>query len=252
MKSEAVNCHFYYHAQKASSHDNPRPSFERVAAAPAQAEVAHPTEKDKPVEFKVVKDPPPVTASHPPAPVDNTAAVNKAAPWSGSHNSMVWTKTALTVIRKRKKSLDQARDVETFCRGYKKASEKQQEICWIRIIGGIMKYESSFRAGGKMRENTGEWSVGLLAMSPSQCPNAPSVEALRDPKRNVVCGINRLADLIGQSGWISGPGNRGAAKNWSTLRGRYPVRLANYGVRTVMVGHKSEVIKIAMGYSTSR
>jgi hypothetical protein len=198
--------------------------------------------------FKLVKTEPveqPSPAAAPSSTADSDlAAINRAAPWNQVRDSMAWTRAVLDVVRAHKSGLDKARDVETFCQGYHKASARQQEICWIRIIGGVMKFESSFKPGDKMRENDGQWSVGLLAMSPAQCPNAPSISALMDPIRNLTCGAEKFANLVISTGWISGPGHRGAAQNWSTLRDRYTVFLRSSGKR-VTVGHKKEVIAIA-------
>jgi hypothetical protein len=100
-----------------------------------------------------------------------------------------------------------------------------------------------------MRENNGTYSVGLLAMSPGQCPGANSVRALQDPVRNMDCGISKFASLVDSTGWISGPDHRGAAENWSTLRGRYTVFVRAAG-RNVTVGKKSEVIAIASRFKS--
>lgn len=175
------------------------------------------------------------------------SAYHKAAPWSKVRNSQAWTKAAVATIQKRWTSLNRARDVDSFCPGYSKASSTRQMACWIRIVGGIMQKESGFQPNDSMIENSGEASVGLMAMSAGQCPNARSSRALKNPIANIECGINVMANLIQQDGYISGPRNKGAARNWSCLRTPYTTYVRSHH-KKVRVGFKHEIMRVASTY----
>ena len=65
--------------------------------------------------------------------------------------------------------------------------------------------------------------MGLLALSPGECPNAPSVRALMNPVQNLACGVNKLADLIARGRAIDNARFSGASGYWSTLRPAHKV-----------------------------
>ena len=145
-----------------------------------------------------------------------------AAIWSQVGNSKPWTDAVVSAIRKQIASFELARDVEDFCPGYAKASVSSREICWLRLVGGVVRYESNFNPSDSFKEPSGDVSVGLLALSPNECPNAPTVDALKDPVENLICGITIMARLIKADGFIDGPpSGRGASAYWSTLRAPY-------------------------------
>lgn len=192
-----------------------------------------------------------------PAPVlGNIEMYHQIAPWSKVSGSMLWTRQAVESIRIKMAALNEARDINDFCPGYTKASttESQHIACWIRIVGGVMQKESSFITHDSLTENSGEESVGLMAMSPGQCPNASSIKALKDPIKNIECAINVMARLIARDHYISvqvktkrGSRWAGAAGNWSCLRTPYTVyvRAARKKVR---VGFKQDIIRVASSY----
>ncbi len=138
--------------------------------------------------------------------------------------------------------LERARDVEVFCPGYGKASANQRASCWLLLVAAITKFESSFKPDTSFREPDGNYSVGLLALSPGECPNAPTMQSLKSAIPNLICGTNKMANLIGRDGFIDGPDpRRGAARYWSTLRAPYkrwdPTRnrYLNLGKRNLIV-----------------
>lgn len=148
------------------------------------------------------------------------AQFHKASLWaSRAPNSLSWTKTVLAVVSARMSDLDQARDKEVFCPGYSAASLSHRKICWLRLVGGIVEFESSFRADEPpFHEGGGNYSVGLMALSKGECPNAPTEKELLNPVQNLICGVNRMAALIARGNSIENPDNRGASAYWSTLR----------------------------------
>lgn len=161
---------------------------------------------------------------------------------------VAWTRAVRTVAYARIRDFERASDKETFCPGYSQAAPAQRLNCWVLILAAVSKFESGFNAGSSFREPDGSYSVGLLALSPRECPNAPTVRALMNPVANLVCGANRMAALIARDGYLDGPEpRRGAASYWSTLRAPYrrwdPTRN-----RTLNLGKKDQILPLTRGY----
>lgn len=155
-----------------------------------------------------------------------------------------WTAATLRVVRARFQDLDRARDVEVFCPGYRQAPKAQKEMCWVFLVAAIAKYESAFKPETSFREPDGNYSIGLMALSPNECPNARSFKELQSAIPNLICGTNRMASLIGKRGNIDGPEeNRGASRYWSTLRKPYKYwdasrkKHLNLGKRDLVIPH---------------
>jgi hypothetical protein len=147
-------------------------------------------------------------------------ALNRALAWGLQKKA--WSDLVRGIVRARRLSFEKARDKETFCPGYARASRAEQENCFVALVAAIVKLESNFRPAAVFREPNGTDSVGLLMLSPGECRNARTLAALKDPVQNLICGTNRMALLIERHGYISGPPNkRGAAAYWSTLRPPY-------------------------------
>lgn len=184
-----------------------------------------------------------------PAPAANDGlsdmeSYDRAAVWHGqTRQSLAWTTASIKLFRQHWSQLSRADDIGDFCPGYRNATRKQQEICWLRIIGGIVKFESDFRPASKMRESTGVWSVGLMAMSIGQCPGLGSVSALQQAIPNLECGISDFAKWTADGGSISS--RSGAGRNWSTLRNPYTAYVAG---KRIVVGKKKQIESIAMGF----
>lgn len=144
--------------------------------------------------------------------------------------------------------LERARDVETFCPGYRQASAAQKHNCWLLLVAAIAKFESAFNPATSFREPDGNYSVGLLALSPGECSNAPTMKALMSAVPNLVCGVGKMAALVGRHGYIDGPeSGRGASRYWSTLRAPYrrwdPTRN-----RYLNLGKRNLIIPLVRGY----
>lgn len=157
-----------------------------------------------------------------PAPPGNPelAYFHRASLWAPRvKTSLPWTRTVLSVVRARIKDLEHARDIEQFCPGYSSATSSQREICWLRLVGGVVEFESSFQPDEPpFHEGNGVYSVGLMALSAGECPNAPTQKALMNAVENLICGVNKMAYLVGRGKAIAGPRNEGASAYWSTLR----------------------------------
>ncbi len=171
-----------------------------------------------------------------------------AALWSKVPEGNYWTSLVVASIREFLPSLERARDINDWCPGYWNASEHHREVCWLRLIGGIVKLESSFKPDDKFREPSGAWSVGLLALSPKECKRYETVEMLQKPLLNLSCGIGMLARFVERDGYLHGPKEAlGASKYWSTLRTPYTQRKPD-GKGYYKLGKKPEIQAFTTSY----
>ncbi len=133
-----------------------------------------------------------------------------------------WSQTVRSIVKARFSEFHQASDANFFCPGYSKATREEQENCFVALVAAIAKFECNFRPELSFKEPSGRYSVGLLMLSPGECANAPTKEKLKNPTQNLICGTNKMANLIARDNIISGTkGNFGAAAYWSTLRRPY-------------------------------
>jgi hypothetical protein len=171
-----------------------------------------------------------------------------APAWGQAPERRVWANAVLGVVRSRMSELDRARDVETFCPGYRASGPAQRQNCWLLLVAAITKFESSFKPATSFREPDGNYSVGLLALSPGECPNAPTMNALKAAVPNLLCGVGKLASLVGRYGYIDGPANaRGASRYWSTLRAPYK-RWDPTRNRYLNLGKRNLILPLVRGY----
>lgn len=179
----------------------------------------------------------------PPAPPRSTptpGSYHKGALWKHVAGSESWTNAVLAIVQARRFDFEQARDIETFCPGYLTATQAQRDICWLRIVGSIVEFESSFRPAARpFCEGDGVYSVGLMALSTGECPNAMTIPEMMDPVKNLTCGVERMARLIKRDHVIS-ENNLGASAYWSTLRKPYTARLPDG--RVFNLGKRDKVI----------
>lgn len=163
-------------------------------------------------------------------------------------NRAAWTQAVHRIVRARMQDFNHARDVETYCPGYKNATTSQKESCWVFLVAAISKFESAFNAGDSFREPDGNFSIGLMALSPNECPNASTHKSLQSALPNLVCGTNKMASLIRKFGYIDGPESaRGASRYWSTLRKPYK-RWDPTRKRNLNLGKRDQVIPLVRGY----
>ncbi len=168
--------------------------------------------------------------------------------WGPSPERRVWANAVLRVIRARQGDFDKARDKEIFCPGYSSASASQRANCWLMLVAAISKFESGFKPASKFREPNGVYSVGMLALSPGECPNAPSMVALQAALPNLVCGTNKMASLIARYGYVDGPASsRGASRYWSTLRAPYK-RWDPTRSRYLNLGKRNQILPLVRGF----
>lgn len=164
------------------------------------------------------------------------------AVWASVSGTQSWTNATLSVIKNRMSSFEKARDRNVFCPGYDNATQEKKQLCWLRLVSAVARFESAFHPGDSFREPNGKYSVGLLALSTGECSNAPTLSALKNPVKNLICGTNKMAHLIARDGYIDGPSNnRGAASYWSVLR-------KPYSFRKMKLGKKYEIIPLTKIY----
>lgn len=163
-------------------------------------------------------------------------------------NKPAWNNVVLKVVNARFNEFNKAKDVEIFCPGYRRASKKAQMHCWVMLAAAISKFESAFKPESSFREPDGNYSIGLLALSPGECPNASTHKSLQQAEANLVCGMNRMATLIGRHGNIDGPEHcRGASRYWSTLRAPYK-RWDPTRKRNLNLGKRNLILPLTKGY----
>lgn len=164
-----------------------------------------------------------------------------AALWAKVPEGNHWTSLVIAATREHLDKLETARDLNDWCPGYFQASEHQREVCWLRLFGGLVKFESNFKGGDKFHEGGGVWSIGLMALSPNECKGYETEELLKKPILNLRCGIGKFARLVERDGYIDGPErSRGAAAYWSTLRAPYTKPRPN-GDGHYNLGKKNEI-----------
>lgn len=169
---------------------------------------------------------------------------HSATMWMRMPHTRPWTQLAMTSIHAKIETLDRARDISLFCPGYTVSTQAYRELCWLRLVSAVVQYESKHNPESTFREPNGAVSVGLFSLSPNECGNAPRIVDLKDPLRNLACGIEIMTGLIGRDGYIDGPaGHRGAAAYWSVLRPPYSA----YGYA---LGRKKEIMAITRSYQS--
>lgn len=140
------------------------------------------------------------------------------------------------------KKLGLASDIEFFCPGYARATATQQESCWVTLVKAVAFYESGLNPRATFKEPNGIYSVGLLMLSPGECPKALTMNELKNARANLNCGVDKMASLISKDGLISGAeGHRGASQYWSVLR-------EPYTYKQYKLGKKMPIAKLTRQY----
>ncbi|WP_290730515.1 transglycosylase SLT domain-containing protein [Halobacteriovorax sp. JY17] len=139
-------------------------------------------------------------------------------------------------------------DIKNVCPSYDSFSQDERETFFSHLVASITNFESSYNPNTTFGENNGNTSTGLLQISPKSisklyknngCKGATSVEALKDSKTNIRCGLAIMKTWIAKDQVLSS-GNKGAARYWSTLRTPYKVYIASVK-KTVTVGKLKQV-----------
>lgn len=216
--------------------------------APAPEPVPEPAPEPVPVPKPVpapvpAPAPVPVPAPSPPPPV----YTGPATIWSHLAAGQAWDAAVLGVVRANITKFEKARDRDAWCPGYSTATDAQRLTCWVRLVSALVKYESNFNQNAVFDEpGMSQDSIGLMMMSPGECPNAPTAAKLKNGVENLKCGTARMAMLIARDGYVTSPDNKkGAAAYWSVLRAPYTA----YGLK---LGKRNEIIAITKTYKMVR
>jgi|GEM_PF-5762237 len=130
-----------------------------------------------------------------------------------------WRAAVEGVIQKRFADFDKASDKEILCPGYGATSLDNKIKCWSLLVRATVTLESRDKPGTVYFEPMGYNSVGLLQLSKNECKNAKSEAALKNAEANLICGTNKMANLIAKHKRVIG--KKGAGAYWSVLREPY-------------------------------
>lgn len=126
-------------------------------------------------------------------------------------------------------------DAESFCLGYRSFDMNGRLAFWVGLISAIAKFESDFKPELTFKEKFSDSkgakvvSRGLLQLSFESAQDwgckIEQPDDLHDPRRNLLCGIRILNQLIESVSVISGRETSGdeskwlgGARYWSVLR----------------------------------
>jgi hypothetical protein len=149
-------------------------------------------------------------------------------------------------------ALDQIEDVTNFCPNYNELYTIDKINFFAHLLASMAQLESVNRTDATFLENNGNMSTGLLqisykSISPSYrqsgCNMIYSPSDLKDPYKNLQCGLGILTALIRRTGYIARSNHVGASAYWSTLRTPYRVYLRSMN-KSITVGKRSQVIAL--------
>ena len=141
-------------------------------------------------------------------------------------------------------------DITNFCPNYNELYSVDKINFFAHLLASMAQLESVNKTDATFLENNGNVSTGLLQISyksispiyrQSGCNIINSQADLRDPYKNLQCGLGILTSLIKRSGYIARSNHVGASAYWSTLRTPYKVFLRSMN-KTITVGKRYQVI----------
>lgn len=143
--------------------------------------------------------------------------------WDHRPEAQEWTVSTMSAIAGHGRPLIETplADIDTFCPGFRSASEAERQAFWVGLFSGLAKYESTWNpraagAGGRYR--------GLLQIFPATaqhhgCRINGAGELYEGPK-NLSCAVRIASAAVARDGVVAGaPGNwGGVAADWPPLR----------------------------------
>lgn len=122
-------------------------------------------------------------------------------------------------------------DIANFCPNYANLSKADKRNVWVYLISGMSERESAHNPNTTYKESFNDAkgnpviSAGLLQISVESANSYgcgfKNTEELKDPKRNLACGLRILNKWLGNDGVVSGKVGsswKGGARYWSVLR----------------------------------
>lgn len=166
-----------------------------------------------------------LTSTDLPVQVEQKVPEAKKLSWEAKNPARSeWTKVALDKIRENFDRFDSAEDVGELCPNYKNLEKEEKVWVWGELISTMAFYESGWKPTAQLQEPTlgidrvtggTVTSEGLLQMSYGDTKWAPFCEydwakdkklgskdpkkTIFEPKNNLECGIQVLANQIGRS-----------------------------------------------------
>ena len=148
------------------------------------------------------------------------------ADWDGHHGAEKWTGYVEEGLDGSALPSIMPADASDFWSGYERADEAGRRQFWLMLISAVAKEESSFDPNCVYHEPPplDEDSLGLMQLSvgdKSYGCDFPDEAAVKDPRRNLLCAVRIIDELVQRAGRIGGDvahRKAGAAAYWSTLR----------------------------------
>ena len=146
---------------------------------------------------------------------------------------------------------EEIKDIKDFCPKYNYLNLEEREDFFANLITVMSSYESSFNPNTTLKENNGNISAGLLQISygslnplyrKNGCNVIENANDLRDPRKNIQCGLGIIATLVKKDNHLATGKSLGASRYWSVLRQPYSVYIKSLN-KTVKVGKRDKVIK---------
>lgn len=170
-----------------------------------------------------------VSCAQVPAAIPATKEIQKAAlpsyplSWEKDHSERkAWSLAVRDEIALALPSFDKAKDVKDYCPRYNDLLVEQRINVWSEMVSRIAKFESGWKPTSTYQEpkppnGPGTLSVGLLQLSTGDrgCPK--TVDGLKDPIKNLQCGVGLMKFFIDKDGLIA-KDKIGIARYWSVMR----------------------------------
>jgi len=123
------------------------------------------------------------------------------------------------------------KDIAEFCPAYANLGETDRKNFWVYLVSAMAELESDFDPENVYKESFLDskgnpvLSIGLLQLSLSDASiygcQFSSNEDIKEPNRNLDCGLRILNKWVGKDRLISGKAGTswgGGSRYWSTLR----------------------------------
>jgi hypothetical protein len=143
-------------------------------------------------------------------------------------------------------------DITNFCPNYNELYSIDKINFFAHLLASMAQLESVNKTDATFLENNGNLSTGLLQISyksisriyrQNGCSSIYSQEDLKDPYKNLQCGLGILTSLVKRSGYIARSNHIGASAYWSTLRTPYKVFIRSMN-KSVTVGKRYQVMAL--------
>lgn len=148
------------------------------------------------------------------------------ADWDKHANAAAWTGFVLEGLSASTLAAATTADSAEFWPGYAAADDADRQQFWLMLISAVVKEESDFDPNCVFEKPPplSQKSIGPMQLSRSDTSygcDFPDENAVKDPRRNLMCAVRVLDRLVNRDGRIGGDQahlKKGGAAYWSTLR----------------------------------